>query len=325
MRLIETSSSVPLASVKPLDRLVAYRAHCLEATRRALHTAGGGRRRRDRSPITGACLEPAGCVEEFEYGRCTETGSLFLMDVPARAGWAALLAEVSGLRHSPEAFHLSLSQSREDHVYRPKVEWIQDTLRLQGIRRPQILEVVTPPSDLTTLLESSEAIAGVTTVDEMALAGGQQAGAARGRVQAAVLLESLDRVDDPAALVSRVVERLEDGGVMFVTALVASGFDMTVLGLKNLYLYPPDRANCFTLAGLTRLLQSAGLTLLEVSTPGSLDLEIVRAHVHQDRSLPLGPFERQILDADAQTHEAFQAFLQQRGLSSFARLVARKE
>jgi hypothetical protein len=210
-------------------------------------------------------------------------------------------------------------------VYRPKVEWIEETLRLQGIRRPRLLEVTTPPSELTSLLESSGAIAGVITVDEMALAGGGQAATSRDRAQAAVLLESLDRVDDPAALVRGVVERLEPGGLVFVTALVASGFDVAVLGLKNLYVYPPDRANCFSLAGLSRLLESAGLTLLEVSTPGVLDLEIVRSHADQDPSITLSRFERQILDADEPTHAAFRAFLQQRGLSSFARIVGRKE
>lgn len=323
MRTIETTSTVPLASVKPLDRLAAYRAQCLEAMRRALRAAKQPRRR-ERSPITGSRLEPEGRVEELEYGRCPDTGSLFLMELPERAGWAALLSQVNGIRHAPEAFHARLSQSREDHVYRPKVEWIEETLRLQGMRQPRVLEVTTPPSELTRLLEKSEGLASVAVLDEMALCAGQ-APEGRGRAQAAVLLESLDRVDDPAGLVRGVVERLEPGGLVFVTALVASGFDVAVLGLKNLYVYPPDRANCFSLAGLSRLLESAGLTLIEVSTPGVLDLEIVRSHADQDPSIALSRFERQILDADEPTHAAFRVFLQQRGLSSFARLVARKQ
>jgi hypothetical protein len=143
-------------------------------------------------------------------------------------------------------------------------------------------------------------------------------------MDAAVLLESLDRIDDPAALLRGVAQRLNPGGLVFVTALAASGFDMAVLGLRNLYVYPPDRANCFTLQELSALVTGSGFALLEASTPGVLDVEVVRAHAHRDPGLPLSTFERQLIDADGETRAALQALLQQRGLSSFARLVARR-
>lgn len=138
------------------------------------------------------------------------------------------------------------------------------------------------------------------------------------------MLESLDRVGDPSALLRAVAGRLARGGLLFVTALVASGFDVAVLGLSNLYLYPPDRANCFSRRGLELLLERAGFGLLEVSTPGVLDVEIVKAHLGQGAWPSVGAFERQVLAADEETQTAFQAFLQQHGLSSFARVVARK-
>lgn len=320
MRSIEMSELFPLSSVKPLDDLLSYRAYCLSETRKALT---GTTRRRDRSPVTGAALESIGEIEGFAYGRDPENGSFFLAVLPESRAWADLLARVNQYRHSPRAFHLGLAQSRVDHVYAPKVAWIQDTLRLQGIDRPRILEAVTPPSDLTPLLRDSHAFSAVCTMGEMAYAQASAPGE-EGDVSAAILLESLDRVDDPAALLRTVAKRLAHGGLLFLTALAASGFDMAVLGLQNLYLYPPDRANCFTLQGLSGLLTAAGFSLVEVSTPGVLDVEIVRAHVQRDPTLPLPPFERRLIEADGETHEAFQAFLQQQRLSSFARIVARK-
>lgn len=321
MRSIQTHQTCSLSAVKPLEGLRRYRARCLEATRAAL---GEGAARRMRSPATGGVLHPAGDVEGVPYARCPATGSLFLAQLPAPSRWARLLADVNQYRHAPEGFHAGLAQSRTDHVYAPKLEWIEDALRLQGIRRPSLLEATTGPSAFTALLEESASFSGVVTVDESELAQGRCADA-RPPVEAAVLLESLDRSHDPEALVRGVLDRLAPGGLVFVTALVCSGFDVEVLGLKNLYLYPPDRANCFSLGGLSGLLRRAGLTLLEVSTPGVLDVEIVRAHAQQDPSLALSLFERRLLAAGPETHEAFQAFLQQQGLSSFARLVTRKE
>jgi hypothetical protein len=319
MRLIQTSVEVALAAVKPLEGLLSYRAYCLAQARRAIHEAP---RRRDRSPVGGAILERFGEVDGLVYGRCPESGGVFLMDVADPLRWAELLAEVSRYRHSPRAFHARLAQSRADHVYAPKVEWVRETLRLHGFERPRVLEVTTAPSDFTALLKASGVCSEVATIDEMALAAGRATAGPR-QAHAAVLLESLDRVDDPAALVRAVGRCVEPGGLVFITALVSSGFDLSVLGARTLYLYPPDRVNCFSLQGLQRVCRQEGFSLVEVSTPGMLDVEIVRRHLAHDPSLPLSAFERQLLDADQETHEAFQAFLQQQGFSSFARLVAR--
>jgi hypothetical protein len=321
MRSIQSQYTFPLSAVKPLDGLLRYREHCLSATRAAL---GGGRRRREHSPVTGALLESYGEVEGLAYARCPESGSVFLVELPVPEAWGRLLCEVSGYRHSPEAFHAGLARSRADHVYAPKLEWIEDALRLQGLRSPALLEVVTAPSDFSALLRESGSFADVLTVDETELATAPKRLSGDRLVDAAVLLESLDRAHDPEALLRVVAERLVEGGLLFVTDLVASGFDLAVLGLRSLYLYPPDRANCFSLEGLCTLLRRAGFGLLEVSTPGVLDIEIVRAHLRRDPTLPVSAFERQVLDADDDTRQAFQAFLQQQSLSSFARIVARK-
>lgn len=321
MRTIQTSATFPLDSVKPLEGLLRYRAYCLEATRKAL---AAGKRRRTQSPIGGAPLESCGEVGGLSYLRCPETDSLFLAEVADTLRWSALLQDVSRHRFSQGGFYPGLAQSRADHVYAPKLEWIRDTLRLQGARQGGVLEVTTAPSTFTHLLEESALFAAIETADEMALTHEQPSRAGARRMQAAILLESLDRVDDPAALIRAVAGRLEQGGLLFVTALVASGFDFAVLGTHNLYLCPPDRTNCFSLAGLSRLLQQAGFSLIEVSTPGVLDVEIVRAHAQHDPALPLSAFERQLIEADAPAHEELQAFLQRQRLSSFARLVGRK-
>lgn len=320
MRSIESGSTFPLSDVKPLDGLTPYRSFCLDATRKAL---SGSRTRRQKSIVTGSMLVSAGQTEGLDYLRCPDTGSLFLAEVAPPGVWESLLKEVAELRHSPKAFHANLSASRTENVYLPKLQWIENTLRIQGLRSVQLLDVMTPPNSFSELLKQSSAFESVTSVEEMALA--HRPASLKTTADAAVLLESLDRVDEPQALLQAVWERLNKGGLLFVTALVASGFDMAVLGLHNKYLYPPDRTNCFTRQGLEKLLTQTGFRLVEVSTPGVLDVEIVQSHRKQNQQLPLSAFERHILDSDEESRSQFQSFLQQRGLSSFARIVGRKE
>lgn len=320
MRSVQTQTRFPLSSVKPLDGLERYRAQCLAATRKAL---SGPTRRRNRSPISQAPLETAGHVGDLEYLRCPQTGSLFMAELPEPARWAELLSQVSQFRNSPEGLHAHLKISRTDHVTLPKLEWIRGTLRIQERIRPRLLEVTTPPSPFTEPFRESGLFPEVRTVSEMDWIHTPQ-WKEEGSFEAAVLFESLDRVDEPVKLIQRVAEQLVDGGLLFVTALVSSGFDISVLGIQNRYLYPPDRTNCFSLVGLRQLLEEGGFMLVEVSTPGVLDVEIVQAHIRNDPSIPLSRFEQQILSADKKVRSEFQVFLQEQGFSSFARIVARK-
>jgi hypothetical protein len=314
----QTDQSFPLSSVKPLSGLASYRARCAEATRAAIARSSVVR---SACPADGSTLAPVGEVERLAYVRCVACGSLYLRQVAGPEDWAETVAAAARFRHGTNGLQATIVETRAAHVYGPKLEWIEDTLRLQGLARPTVLEASTTLSDFTPLIRRSRAMGDVVTVDEVELRRSSEAS----DVEAAILLESLDHSDDPAALLEAVVARLADGGLLFLTALVATGFDMVVLGLRNRYLCPPDRANCFSLSGLERLLERAGLSLLEVSTPGVLDLQIVQSHVMEDSTIPCGPFERQLLAADDSAYVAFQAFLQEHHLSSFARIVGRKD
>ena len=318
MILTETNLAFPLDSVKPLEGINAYREFCIQITKKALSE---GARVRNLSPINGQPLEPAGHISGLSYGRCSETGSLFLMSTASPSAWAKLLKELNEKRQSPGGFHGGVAESRTEHVYLPKLEWIQSMLQIQGVARPSLLEVTTPVSRFASLLKSSGTFSRIETMNEMDLSLG--AGVS-GSFQSAVMLESLDHVCDPVALIQSVHNQLAKGGILFLTSLLSSGFDTTLLGFENLYFCPPDRTNFFSLSGLEKFLRNAGFELIEVSTPGVLDVEIVQAHLKQNINVPLSDFERKIMNADQDVKQSFQSFLQKSGLSSFARIVGRK-
>ncbi|MDO8527434.1 MAG: hypothetical protein Q7T03_07100 [Deltaproteobacteria bacterium] len=318
MQSIQTSHVFSLSEVKPLEGLLRYREFCLNATKKAL---AKGATRRNISPINGVSMEPWGNIGGLEYLRCPASGSLFLAEVATSEVWKKLLAEVAQFRRSPQTFHADITKSRTENVFEPKLHWIQSTLRVEGVHRPKILEVATPPSGFTAMIQSRGGFGEILSVDETDLSQGKPAFE---KLDAALLLESLDRVNDPLALLKNVHDSLADQGLIFVTGLVSSGFDMMILGSNNAYLYPPDRANCFSLEGLKALITKAGFQLLEVSTPGVLDVEIVKSHLNHNPDTSLSTFEKKLLGADRVTHTAFQSFLQQSNMSSFARIVARK-
>lgn len=318
MQSIQTCFEHDLSKVKPLEEVLRYREYCLQMLREAYRH---GITHRSRSPIDQTELVDWGKVAGLEYGLCSKTGSLFLTELPPQDRWRDLLAKVNEYRQI-NSFKGHLREMRLASVYEPKRAWIEDTLRWHHLKRPKVLEMTTLPSELTSLLAKSNVFGEVFVWEE-----GQPCpqGVPTEGAEVAILLESLDRAWDPLGLIQNVFQSLTSGGMLFLTALVSSGFDIKVLGSKNLYLCPPDRTNCFSLAGLTQLLSRVGFSFLEVSTPGLLDVEIVKAHRLQDPSIPLSGFEAQFLASREEILSDFQIFLQRSSLSSFARVVAKKQ
>jgi hypothetical protein len=318
MRSIQTTYGFSLSAVKPLESLQTYRSFCISESRKV--TTGAPAPPRETCPSCDAGLTPFGSVEGLDYVSCPQCATFLLRSCARPEEWAGLLQEVTNHKRSPAAFHSSMTVSRNENVYLPKLEWIQHTLRLHGLSRPRIVEFATPPSVFFPLLSASGIFEEVLSLPEY---GAPRLAEPKASCDAAVLLESLDRSTDPGALLRNVAASMKKGGLLFLTALVSSGFDVAVLGLNNLYVYPPDRANCFSLRGLVELLKRSGFIPVEISTPGVLDVEIVNAHAAHNPSISLSPFERQILSADPEKREAFQTFLQENLMSSFARIVAK--
>lgn len=74
--------------------------------------------------------------------------------------------------------------------------------------------------------------------------------------------------------------------------------------------------------GLEKILQDAGFELLEITTPGTRDMESVLRN--KDRIEDGNFFVKYLLNtADKSVLSDFQQFLQKSGLSSFAQVVAK--
>jgi hypothetical protein len=66
--------------------------------------------------------------------------------------------------------------------------------------------------------------------------------------------------------------------------------------------------------------------MLEYSTPGLLDLDIVRNAIERDKKLDVPRFIKTLLEkGDDKLYRDFQEFLQTNRLSSFVRVLLRKK
>jgi 2-polyprenyl-3-methyl-5-hydroxy-6-metoxy-1,4-benzoquinol methylase len=136
--------------------------------------------------------------------------------------------------------------------------------------------------------------------------------------------EVIEHLFDPGAFVQACRRFLAPGGLLVLTCPNFEGFDIQVLRELSTAV-DLEHLNYFTPASLCHLVERFGFRLVEVSTPGKLDAELVRkAVLRGNLDLEAQPFLQTVLvDRWDELGEAFQQFLAASKLSSHLWLVAR--
>lgn len=135
----------------------------------------------------------------------------------------------------------------------------------------------------------------------------------------------MERVFSPKKFLDTAKSFLVKNGLFFVTTSTISGFDLQVLWDKSKTIFPPDRINLISIEGLTILFEKNGFEIVELSTPGQLDVELVKNSFKNDKSIDLSRFMSYLIEKrDEYAHRSFQEFLQHYNLSSHVRIAARK-
>ena len=230
--------------------------------------------------------------------------------------------------------------ARREKLYRPRVEWLLDVV---DEYRPRARTCLAVGYHNRLLVEELQILSGeefaITVANPSAdiefagVALPQVTVRATGITQLTGLeptdlvlaFDILDRSPDPEQLFEAAAAALVPGGLLLATTTLGSGFDIQMLWEDAENIYPPERLNLFSVEGLTQLCQRHGFEILEFSTPGFFDVEIVR---HAVAARPDGPwprFVRYLAEMrDDEALQALQEYLQRFRLSSFGRIALQK-
>jgi len=285
-------------------------------------------------PACGATArQPEFRKNEFLYDRCLECGSVFVSPRPTEAALANYYAQSRASRFRVEHFSRDTAKARRYHLLRSHANWmgqITDETGNPQARRyadintyaPQVFDEVHRLGLFDELFSvepllplDEECTAPVTCVSLDGLTG-------MGAISA---FEKIEHQFSPAGYIAGVRAALADDGLFFFTTRAVTGFDLQVLWDKTPYIFVPEHLNLLSIEGITRLLERCGLDLVELSTPGQLDVEFVQHAIEQDPSIRVPPFVAYLLrHRDPLAHADLQAFLQKHRLSSHVRVAAKK-
>lgn len=137
--------------------------------------------------------------------------------------------------------------------------------------------------------------------------------------------EVVERAFAPVKLFNDAYNACKKNGLFMITSATSSGFEYQVLGEHSPNLIAPDRLNLLSLEALTSQIEKAGFEIIEVSTPGRLDVEIVKRTYKNNPDIPLDPLWKYLfLYRDENALHSLQEYLQQFQLSSHVRIAAIK-
>ena len=138
--------------------------------------------------------------------------------------------------------------------------------------------------------------------------------------------EVLEHVNSPPEFLTSLSRLLEPGGLLVLTAPSVSGLDVQLLWEKSKTVYPPHHINLLSVEGVRKLVERAGtLQLVDISTPGLLDVNIIQNAKNEGYDLTLGRFFDYIFSREDEKLLAdLQRFCQKHNLSSHLMAVLRK-
>jgi hypothetical protein len=290
------------------------------------------------------CCKQNTVIPAFErygivYVECRDCCSLYAPLRPSESELWSWYRESTPAHYWREQILPASEEARREKITRPRADWVLDGIA-EYVSSARTLVDISPHGRGLIDLVASENSGLVGVVIAGMTADLEGSSTARIHVQPTlsadlpslgpfdviVAVDALDRAADLSALVGTFEQVLAPGGIVFGTSPVASGFEIQTLWEQSPTVIPPDKLNLPTVEGLQKLFAAPAWELLELSTPGMFDVEMVRRAIKAEPDADWPRVVRALVErTDAVGRTALVELLQSRRLTSCARIVARKK
>ncbi|MFQ5805850.1 MAG: class I SAM-dependent methyltransferase [Phycisphaerae bacterium] len=319
--------------------LMRAKAGCIERDRRFLLDRWD-RFVRVTCPACGSQeLAPAFTKLAFSYERCADCETILMNPRPSRD----LMLEFYESSANYEFWNRHIFPATEDlrrlKIFRPRAAQVKEICRREGLTGGTALEIGAGFGTFCEELERLDLFDRIIALEptpaladtcrgkglEIIQAPVERCGLGNACVDLIAAFEVLEHLFSPAGFLASVVRLLKPRGLLVLSCPNVWGFDVRTLGtLSNTIDH--EHVNYFHPGSLRYLLRACGLAVIEVTTPGKLDADLVRKAVLEGRLDIRGrPFLKHVLiERWEQLGASFQQFLTQQRMSSHMWAVAKK-
>lgn len=274
----------------------------------------------------------------FGYATCADCGSLFQVPRPPIDAFEAFYRDSASSRYWAEVFFPAVAEVRRDQIFKPRAKKLSDLLSSKGHAVRKVIDVGAGygilldewrrlnPDATMLAIEPSAVLAKECRAKKLDVVEDlvENVSGYDGFADLVVCFEVFEHVYNPLSFIRTLATLAQPGGYVFVSTLGVDGFDIQVLWEKSNSIFPPHHINFLSLQGFVRIFERAGLEDIQITTPGVLDIEIVRnAGTRFPGLLSSNRFINKIIANDLLA-TSFQSFLSENCLSSHTWVLARK-
>lgn len=274
----------------------------------------------------------------FSYALCKKCGTLYQTPRPPIEEFEYFYKNSKSSKYWAEVFFPSVAELRRDKIFKPRVENLLKICNKFEIEVDRMIDVGAgygifldewrskKPETEVIAIEPSTKLAdecrnkGFKVVESIV----ERVTEYDGYADLVVCFEVLEHVDSPLEFINSLKKITKPGGYLFISTLSIDGFDLKTLWDNSSQISPPHHINFHSIKGFELLFSRAGLVDVQITTPGKLDVDIVRNYMNTNpKLLNNNRFIKSLLD-NKDKSRLFQDFLSENGLSSHAWVLGRK-
>lgn len=273
----------------------------------------------------------------FNYIECSNCGMLYMSPRPTKEILSNFYKNSVNYKFFNEYIFPATKVIRKQRIFLPRIKCILKVCKEKKIQQEAILEIGSAfgifceeivkrkyfknvvAIEATDALYMSSFINGVKVYnglfEDLKIVE---------KFDVAVAFEVLEHVFSPFQFLKKLFLIMKDNSIVMLTMPNYDGFDIGVLG-KNSVSIDHEHLNYFTPHSITLLLTKIGFSEVEVSTPGELDVDLVKNAI-QTKKIKTNHFiEKLCSDKNSALQKKFQKFLKENNLSSHMMVIASKK
>jgi len=260
-------------------------------------------------PVCDTPGTPAFTKSGFSYDVCARCDSLYVSPRPAADAFEAYYTTAPSSKYWATTFYRETAAARRELLWRPKAELVADKVATLCSRDCAIVP------HLAEICRSK-----ALRVVEKFLEHVEPADLPK-RPSAFVSFELFEHLHDPRRFLQRMHQLMAGGDLFIFTTLSGTGLDIQLLWERSKSVCPPHHLNFLNPRSMATLLVRVGFEVIEITTPGKLDIDIAAtgAELVTDR------FWRTFLRyADESARAEWQQIIASTGWSSHMMITCRK-
>jgi SAM-dependent methyltransferase/ribosomal protein S27E len=274
---------------------------------------------------------------DFTYSECLKCSTFFVNPRPSLEQYDKFYSDSPSTSYWVNNFFKPVMEARREKIFKPRAEYISNFLindknlvigdvgagfglfleELGKIRSDFQLIAIEPSKEMAQICTDKgievipTLIEDVTGYDE--------------KFDVLLAFELFEHLHNPEGFLRKIHQLLKPGGILFFTTLNGLGFDIGVLGEKSNSIAPPHHINFFNPQSAGLLLEVNGFEVIEASTPGKLDWDIVETSITSDDFIPERIWKIISKYASPESKKKLQNWISESNMSSHMRIVGRKK